>query len=147
MRNPFILREPADAGAAGSAILSALQLITGDITQIDLPNPRQSGLVDALRIVKDIEGIGFVYFDDNDKAQNAKDILDSQYSRNMSQVKKASELLMIVEADGTVTVNNDQAKAAIERAEITVIRPAGSIPSVAMAAPGCSFPMTTMRFI
>src|SRR5687767_15314995 len=39
---------------------------TGDITQIDLPNPRQSGLVDALRIVKDIEGIGFVYFDDKD---------------------------------------------------------------------------------
>jgi phosphate starvation-inducible protein PhoH and related proteins len=41
-------------------------VVTGDITQIDLPNPRQSGLVDALRIVKDIEGIGFVYFDDKD---------------------------------------------------------------------------------
>jgi phosphate starvation-inducible PhoH-like protein len=41
-------------------------VVTGDITQIDLPNPRQSGLLDALRIVKDIEGIGFVYFDDRD---------------------------------------------------------------------------------
>jgi phosphate starvation-inducible PhoH-like protein len=41
-------------------------VVTGDITQIDLPNPRQSGLVDALRIVKDIEGIGFVYFDEKD---------------------------------------------------------------------------------
>jgi phosphate starvation-inducible protein PhoH and related proteins len=41
-------------------------VVTGDITQIDLPNPRQSGLVDALRIVKDIDGIGFVYFDDKD---------------------------------------------------------------------------------
>jgi phosphate starvation-inducible PhoH-like protein len=41
-------------------------VVTGDITQIDLPNPRASGLVEALRIVKDIEGIGFIYFDDRD---------------------------------------------------------------------------------
>jgi len=41
-------------------------VVTGDITQIDLPNARLSGLVEALRIVKDIEGIGFVYFDDKD---------------------------------------------------------------------------------
>ena len=41
-------------------------VVTGDITQIDLPNPRLSGLVEALRIVKDIEGIGFVYFDERD---------------------------------------------------------------------------------
>jgi len=41
-------------------------VVTGDITQIDLPAPRTSGLVAALKIVKDIEGIGFVYFDDKD---------------------------------------------------------------------------------
>ncbi|HEX5110666.1 MAG TPA: PhoH family protein [Vicinamibacterales bacterium] len=41
-------------------------VVTGDITQIDLPNPKGSGLVEALRIVKDIEGIGVVYFDDKD---------------------------------------------------------------------------------
>jgi phosphate starvation-inducible protein PhoH and related proteins len=41
-------------------------VVTGDITQIDLPNPGKSGLIEALRIVKDIEGIGFVYFDDRD---------------------------------------------------------------------------------
>jgi phosphate starvation-inducible PhoH-like protein len=41
-------------------------VVTGDITQIDLPQPRTSGLVEALRIVKDIEGIGFIYFDDRD---------------------------------------------------------------------------------
>src|SRR6187401_3841723 len=39
---------------------------TGDITQIDLPNPKASGLIEALRIVKDIEGIGFVHFDERD---------------------------------------------------------------------------------
>jgi phosphate starvation-inducible PhoH-like protein len=41
-------------------------VVTGDITQIDLPNPGKSGLVEAIRIVKNIEGIGFVYFDDKD---------------------------------------------------------------------------------
>jgi phosphate starvation-inducible PhoH-like protein len=41
-------------------------VVTGDITQIDLPQPGKSGLVEALRIVKDIDGIGFIYFDDKD---------------------------------------------------------------------------------
>jgi len=41
-------------------------VVTGDITQIDLPNPKASGLVQALRIVKDVEGIGFIHFDDTD---------------------------------------------------------------------------------
>jgi phosphate starvation-inducible PhoH-like protein len=41
-------------------------VVTGDITQIDLPNARMSGLVEVLKIVKDVNGIGFVYFDDRD---------------------------------------------------------------------------------
>jgi phosphate starvation-inducible PhoH-like protein len=41
-------------------------VVTGDITQIDLPNPRASGLVEALKIVRDIEGIGILFFDDKD---------------------------------------------------------------------------------
>jgi phosphate starvation-inducible PhoH-like protein len=41
-------------------------VVTGDITQIDLPHPGKSGLVEVLKIVKDIEGIGFIYFDDRD---------------------------------------------------------------------------------
>ena len=41
-------------------------VVTGDITQIDLPNARMSGLVEALKIVKDVEGLGFVHFDDRD---------------------------------------------------------------------------------
>ena len=41
-------------------------VVTGDITQIDLPSGQVSGLVQALDIVRDIEGIGFVYFDERD---------------------------------------------------------------------------------
>ena len=41
-------------------------MITGDITQIDLPTGRMSGLMEAMKVVNDIEGISFVYFDDRD---------------------------------------------------------------------------------
>ena len=41
-------------------------VITGDITQIDLPTGRTSGLVEAMKVVGAIEGISFVYFDDRD---------------------------------------------------------------------------------
>jgi phosphate starvation-inducible PhoH-like protein len=41
-------------------------VVTGDITQIDLPNPKASGLVEALKVVQRVEGIGFVFFDDRD---------------------------------------------------------------------------------
>ncbi|MGI6206151.1 MAG: PhoH family protein [Anaerovoracaceae bacterium] len=41
-------------------------VITGDITQIDLPRKHMSGLVDAKNVLLDVEGIGFTFFDDRD---------------------------------------------------------------------------------
>ncbi|MFY9607426.1 MAG: PhoH family protein [Blastocatellia bacterium] len=41
-------------------------VITGDITQIDLPTGRRSGLVEAQRVVSGVEGIEFVYFTEKD---------------------------------------------------------------------------------
>ncbi len=41
-------------------------VVTGDITQIDLPVGRVSGLVEAMKVVSKIEGIAFVHFDDRD---------------------------------------------------------------------------------
>ena len=41
-------------------------VITGDITQIDLPYGRPSGLIDALRILDKVEGLAFVHFTDRD---------------------------------------------------------------------------------
>src|SRR4029078_11226813 len=41
-------------------------VVTGDITQIDLPIGRTSGLVEAMKVVSKIEGISFLYFDDRD---------------------------------------------------------------------------------
>ena len=44
----------------------AKAVITGDITQIDLPAGRMSGLVEAMKVVGGVEGISFVHFDDRD---------------------------------------------------------------------------------
>ncbi len=41
-------------------------VITGDITQIDLPEGRRSGLVDAVKILKNVEGIKTVRFNEKD---------------------------------------------------------------------------------
>jgi phosphate starvation-inducible protein PhoH and related proteins len=41
-------------------------VITGDITQIDLPNARRSGLLEAIDILKRVEGLTFVHFDEAD---------------------------------------------------------------------------------
>jgi len=41
-------------------------VVTGDITQIDLPSGRVSGLVEALSILSGVEGIAFRYFDEKD---------------------------------------------------------------------------------
>ena len=41
-------------------------VITGDVTQIDLPNAKKSGLVDAINVLKGVKGIGFTYFDQED---------------------------------------------------------------------------------
>src|SRR5712675_391345 len=41
-------------------------VITGDVTQIDLPNVRRSGLVEAGDVLKNVEGISFNYFAEED---------------------------------------------------------------------------------
>ena len=41
-------------------------VVTGDVTQIDLPDKARSGLVDALRVLKGVEGSAMVYFSEKD---------------------------------------------------------------------------------
>jgi phosphate starvation-inducible PhoH-like protein len=54
-------------------------LINGDITQIDLPLKTVSGLVKAQEILKNVEGVGFVYFEKSDVVRHklVKDIIDA----------------------------------------------------------------------
>ena len=46
-------------------------VVTGDVTQIDLPPGRISGLIEALKVVGDVEGIGIIHFDDRDVVRHA----------------------------------------------------------------------------
>src|SRR4051794_17821886 len=41
-------------------------VVTGDVTQIDLPTNKRSGLVEALQALKNVQGISFVYFNERD---------------------------------------------------------------------------------
>ena len=46
-------------------------VITGDVTQIDLPNERRSGLIEAIEVVGNIEGIAMIYFDERDVVRHS----------------------------------------------------------------------------
>lgn len=46
-------------------------IVTGDVTQVDLPKKQQSGLKTAIRLLDQIEGIAFVYLDGNDVVRHA----------------------------------------------------------------------------
>lgn len=46
-------------------------VVTGDVTQIDLPPGKQSGLVEAERILRNIEDIGFMYFAEQDVVRHS----------------------------------------------------------------------------
>jgi len=45
-------------------------IITGDVTQIDLPNKDNSGLIEAVELFENIKGIGIVYFNRHDVMRN-----------------------------------------------------------------------------
>ncbi len=46
-------------------------VITGDTTQIDLPKGKSSGLVEAERILRDVDGIGFIHFSEQDVVRHS----------------------------------------------------------------------------
>jgi len=46
-------------------------VVTGDLTQIDLPSGKRSGLTNAVDVLRGVEGISFVYFDERDVVRHA----------------------------------------------------------------------------
>jgi phosphate starvation-inducible protein PhoH and related proteins len=46
-------------------------VITGDVTQIDLPIGRTSGLNEAMKVVGNVEGIAFIHFDERDVVRHS----------------------------------------------------------------------------
>ena len=64
-------------------------IITGDVTQIDLPKHDKSGLIDAAQILKKVDGISFIYFDETDVVRHTlvKNIIKA-YAKNDTKTKK-----------------------------------------------------------
>jgi phosphate starvation-inducible protein PhoH and related proteins len=46
-------------------------VVTGDVTQIDLPSGRRSGLLEAVDVVRRVEGISFIYFTERDVVRHS----------------------------------------------------------------------------
>ena len=63
---------------------NAKLIITGDLTQIDLPKKQQSGLYRALKILKNIEGISIIELDTNDVVRHrlVKEIINAYEKAN-----------------------------------------------------------------
>jgi phosphate starvation-inducible PhoH-like protein len=61
---------------------SAKFIVTGDVTQIDLPRNQPSGLVQAIKILSNIKGVDFIYLDAQDVVRHrlVKEIIEA-YNR------------------------------------------------------------------
>ncbi|MEO6069507.1 MAG: PhoH family protein [Chitinophagaceae bacterium] len=71
---------------------SAKAIITGDLTQVDLPRHQRSGLEKASRILRDVEGIGYIELDEEDVVRHklVKAILrayDKEYKVEQEQME------------------------------------------------------------
>lgn len=74
--------------------------VTGDVTQIDLPGSTRSGLVDALKVLKDVNGIAQCYFTDKDVVRH----------RLVQEIVKAYERAAHPAADAENKKNNKNFK-------------------------------------
>ena len=86
LNNAFVILDEAQNASAMQMKMFLTRLgpnsraiITGDVTQIDLPVKASSGLVQIQEVLKGIEGIAFVYLDKNDVVRHrlVKDIIDA----------------------------------------------------------------------
>jgi phosphate starvation-inducible PhoH-like protein len=93
LHNAFVILDEAQNATAMQMKMFLTRLgahsravITGDVTQIDLPQTAISGLVQIQDILKSIQGVGFAYFDRNDVVRHrlVKDIIDAYDRFNTS---------------------------------------------------------------
>ncbi|MDP8237909.1 MAG: PhoH family protein [Candidatus Hatepunaea meridiana] len=93
LNNAFVILDEAQNTTSGQMKMFLTRLgvgsnavLTGDLTQIDLPDPAASGLLEARGLLQGIKGIGFVEFSDRDvvRHQLVADILRAYQGNAMS---------------------------------------------------------------
>jgi phosphate starvation-inducible protein PhoH and related proteins len=101
-------------------------VITGDVTQIDLPNAARSGLVEASEVLKNVEGIHFMYFNEGDVVRHH---LVQRIIRAYEDKKKSSAEQLDLALDVKPATNGDARKEADQAQiapEMPPLRPEGS---------------------
>ncbi|MBP8975166.1 MAG: PhoH family protein [Bacteroidetes bacterium] len=99
LQNAFVILDEAQNATALQMKMfltrlgaSSRAVITGDITQIDLPSKSTSGLVQIQEVLKSVQGVSFVYLDRNDVVRHrlVKDIIDAydRYHSNGTNEQK-----------------------------------------------------------
>ncbi len=74
---------------------SSKMVVNGDITQIDLPAGRRSGLLDAMDVLKSVTGISFINFDDRDVVRhNLVQRIVKAYERHNELVGAGRQLML-----------------------------------------------------
>jgi phosphate starvation-inducible protein PhoH and related proteins len=71
-------------------------VITGDITQIDLPNASRSGLIEAMSVLRNVEGIAFQQFDERDVVRHQ---LVQRIVRAYDEYRQRSEAQLSLQLD------------------------------------------------
>ena len=61
-------------------------VVNGDVTQIDLPTGKRSGLLDAVDVLSGVEGISFVHFDERDVVRHS---LVQRIVKSLREVQRA----------------------------------------------------------
>jgi phosphate starvation-inducible PhoH-like protein len=74
-------------------------VITGDLSQTDLPNPKRSGLLEALHVLDGVEGIRFCHFEDVDVVRHH---LVQRIVRAYDSYSRAQQELPLSMGDGVL---------------------------------------------
>src|ERR1700737_4953169 len=67
LNDSFIILDEAQNSTAEQMKM----VVTGDLTQVDLPSGKRSGLTHVVEVLRGVEGISFIYFDDRDVVRHS----------------------------------------------------------------------------
>ena len=95
-------------------------VVTGDITQVDLPPERVSGLIEVREILRDVEGIEFVYFDERDVVRHklVQDIIKA-YDQHLNPTQSSGPSSGAAGRRPAPVPNNKQPKPATPSSPLT----------------------------
>src|ERR1700684_2572228 len=91
---------------------NAKAVITGDLTQTDLPNPKKSGLLDAIHVLDGVEGIRFCHFEDVDVVRHQ---LVQRIVRAYDSHGRAEQLPLGIDAAGMALPVEETRKAVLKQ--------------------------------